>query len=343
MSRYELRNKKVLVTGATGMVGQQVVPVLESRGASVHAVGNCHEIWAMGYTADGVDLLNPIAVSNFFACHGPFHCVLHLAGDNGGLFFTARRQFDIFSSNTLMGLNLLRECVEQKVEKVISLVASCAYEDTTCWPDGEPDGPIPEDSPFGVLYPYAFNEGSPHPTVAGHGYAKRNLQIASRMMAQQGMSTLSVCLCPPTLFGPKQRCDERAKFIGALVKKICDAQKNNLPAVEFMGTGKALREVMYVKDAAELIVRGMETYDNPNEPLNLGPGWEKSVKDFARCAAWVSGYEGERKFVGGEDGQLRKRLDCTGSKKYLGEFQLTPLSDALKETVDDYRRGQGPD
>lgn len=268
---------------------------------------------------------------------GDINLVFHIAGHNGGLAFNQDFPADIFVRNTQMGMNVLDACRRFKVEKVVSVVASCAYPEfklrcvlanaTSCTRE-----------PHEVMAEWDFLLGEPHDSVACHGYAKRNLQLASSFMKKQyGLN--AVCVCPTTLYGPGDSFDpQRTKILGGMVKRFVDAKRNQLTNVTCWGSGEPKREFLYVHDCASLLVKCMEKYGDSDHPLNLGTGQEYSVKEVAETVARCVGYTGKIWWdTSKPDGQLRKRLDLTKMHKVLGEFPFTPFEKGVAETVRAYR------
>lgn len=336
-----LYGKRILVTGYTGFLGQHITEYLKNQ--------NSHVLYPRNYIGGGrlerTDLLNFEIVKGLFKAANP-DVVLHLAGYNGGISFNLENPADIFFRNTVMGLNVLEAAKQNKIKKVVSIVASCAYPEEQ-WIDIPQRGSYdffemkkcvdrqtcPEDE---------FFKGPIHDSVAPHGYAKRNLQLASKFYNQQyGLN--AVCLCPTTLYGPGDTYDlSRTKVMGALVKKIVDAKQQNLPELVMYGSGAAKREFIYVKDAAQLICEAAPLYNDSSIPLNIGSGQEIQIKDLVELISKIVGYSGTIKWdISKPDGQLRKKLDSSKLENLLGEsmkatFNFTSLKDGIKETIQDY-------
>jgi len=136
------------------------------------------------------------------------------------------------------------------------------------------------------------------------------------------------------LYGPKDNFDPSSSHvIPALIKKCVDAVRNGDRQIEVWGTGKATREFLYVEDAAEGIVLATEHYSQP-EPVNLGAGFEISIRDLVTLIVDMTGFKG--KVVWDEtkpDGQPRRMLDTTRAEKYFGFKAKTSLGEGLKKTV----------
>lgn len=310
---------KILVTGATGFLGKHLVAKLkEDPTNNVYALPPSCQI------PGGLE--NYKNAQYFLRFYEPDY-VYHLAGYNGSIKTNLDFPADIFYRNTLMGLNVLRACAEWKVKKVVSVVASCSYSDET-FDDGEP----------GVMREPWFLDGRPHESVACHGFAKRNLQIASEFYhTQYGLN--AVCACPTTLYGPGDRFDpERSKVMGGLIRKFVQAADSGQDKVELWGTGVAQREFLFVRDAAELLIRTMQHYDKPWLPINLGTGQEYTIRELAEWIAKLAGFKGSIEWDPSyPDGQLRKRLCTRLMRKHLGFFVPTPIEQGILETIQYFR------
>jgi GDP-L-fucose synthase len=246
--------------------------------------------------------------------------VFHLAGHNGGIAFNLAHPADIFHHNSLMALNLLDACARAGTRRVVSTVASCAYGDEGA----------------AVLSPQRFLHGLPHETVACHGFAKRSLYLASQFYRQQyGLD--AICVCPTTLYGPGDSYDPlRTKVVGAMVKRFVDAAEAGLDEVVCWGTGRPLRELLYVADCVDMLVNVAMADDvDGSLPINLGSGQETSLADLAGLVADRAGYTGRVRWDEFRpDGQMRKALDTQG-RDWLGRGS-TPLVSGIDMTIADY-------
>jgi GDP-L-fucose synthase len=320
-----MSKQTVLVTGGSGFLGRHVVQKLrENPDLRVAAIGQTSRI-EKGISVIGCDLTNPGEVDRLFRVLSPGY-VYHLAGYNGGIEFNRLNPARIFHDNTLMALNILEACKNHKVTKLLSVVASCAYPSLTLNIDGE----LVERE---FLFQNNFLDGEPHPSVACHAYAKRNLYLASRFYREQH-NLNAICVCPTTLYGPGDSFDpQRTKVMAALVKRFVDAADEGLPSVTCWGTGNAWREFLYVADAADCLVYAMDHYNHP-ELLNLGTGQELLLKSLVRLVARIAGFSGEIYWDHEKPtGQIRK---CLVSNVFANRAFL-PLEQGIEKTVAYYR------
>ena len=174
-------------------------------------------------------------------------------------------------------------------------------------------------------------------TNAPYGIAKKALLVQLQAYRQQyGFN--GIYLLPVNLYGPGDNFDPRSSHvIPALIKKCCDAMQAGEQEIEIWGTGTATREFLYVQDCAEAIVRATEQYQG-SEPVNLGAGFEISIKDLADKIVALTGYQGRIVWDSTKpDGQPRRMLDTSRAREYFGFTAKTSFDEGLKKTIDWYR------
>jgi nucleoside-diphosphate-sugar epimerase len=125
--------------------------------------------------------------------------------------------------------------------------------------------------------------------------------------------------------------------IPALIKKCVDAIDGGADHIDCWGTGSASREFIYAADAAEGILLATEHY-NGSEAINIGAGFEITIKELAEKIAKITGFEGEIRWDPSKpDGQPRRRLEVSRAKKYFGFKAETSFDEGLKATIDWYK------
>lgn len=319
----ELAGKKVFVTGGFGFLGKYVVKQLENFGALVWTAP--HGILPL----NGMDFLNKkdcdIAVRDA-------DYVFHLAGHNFGIKGNIESPADIFYQNSVMGLQIIDSCYRLGVKKLVSVVASCAYNPGPYW--------MGEEKGFeeGYCDEPDFLNGTPHESVEGHGYAKRNIQIASLLYKRQHGCNF-VTACPTTLYGPGDKFGPDSKVLGSLVRRFVDAKDENAQSVTCWGTGKPRREFLYVEDCAKLLVGVLCKYNESRYPINLGTGHEFSIKELATLVAQRVGFSGEIIWdISKPDGEFRKLLVCDTAKELFPNFVPTSIETGIDATIAAYRK-----
>jgi len=306
-----LGTKRILVTGGTGFLGEHLVKKLEERG--------CKNVFVP--QSQDYDLVQMEAVKRLYHDSSP-NIVIHLAARVGGIGANRENPGSFFYQNLMMGVQMMEEGRLFGVEKFIAIGTICAYPKFT---------PVPfkEDNLW---------NGYPEETNAPYGLAKKMLLVQSQAYRQQyGFS--SIYLLPVNLYGPGDNFDpEFSHVIPALIKKVCDAKERGEKHVVAWGSGKVSREFLYVEDAAEGIVLATEKYTK-SDPVNLGTGFEISIKDLAGLICELAGFDGEIEWdTSMPDGQPRRCLDTSRARKEFGFEARTDFREGLRRTIAWYEK-----
>jgi GDP-L-fucose synthase len=239
----------------------------------------------------------------------------------GGIGANRKHPGQFFYDNLMMGAMLMEQARLARVEKFVAVGTICAYPKFTPVPFREED----------------LWTGYPEETNAPYGLAKKMLLVqAQAYRAEYGFN--AIYLLPVNLYGPRDNFDpDSSHVIPALIKKCVDAVGRGDPVVEIWGTGRATREFLFVDDAAEGLLLAAEHYDG-DEPVNLGAGFEISIRDLAELIARLTGFSGRLAWdVSQPDGQPRRCLDTSRATRYFGFRATTPLEEGLRRTIDWYR------
>jgi len=306
----ELAGKKIVVTGGSGFLGRHVVAELSARGAVTFVPRQTQ-----------YDLIDRLACRRLLADAAP-DLVLHLAAQVGGIGANRENPGWYFFSNLMMGTQLIEECRLAKVSKVVTIGTICAYPKMT---------PVPfrEDELW---------NGYPEETNAPYGLAKKMLLVQGQAYRQQyGMNV--VHLLPVNLYGPGDNFDPGSSHVvPALIKKVQDAIDEGRDHIVVWGTGKASREFLYVEDAARGICLAAQAYDGA-EPVNLGAGFEVTIRDLAATICRLMGFTGEVRWDPNKpDGQPRRCLDTERAERLFGFRATTSFEEGLRRTIEWYRR-----
>lgn len=302
---------KVLVTGSSGFLGQHLLRVLEReghRGAALPSV-IC-------------DLRDVDEARETFLAVKP-DVLIHAAAVVAGVAYNLEHQADMLYENCLLNLQTFEAARQAKVPRIISISSACAY-------------------PAEPVYPYeAFVEddlweGPPDQSVIGYGMAKR-LQILQGELYERQYGMLIQSLVLPNMYGPGDHFDDRSHVVSALIKRFVEAKEIDAPYVIVWGTGKAIREMLYVEDAAIAIVQILDSVTRWRGPLNVGTSVAVSVREIAETIARVVGYTGTIAFDDSKpEGPLVKRMDHRLCIDLFPSFSHTLFEDGIEKAVKYY-------
>ncbi len=318
-SIIELRTKRIMVTGGSGFLGSYIVQKLKERG--------CNNIFIP--TIENYDLVQMEAVKRAYQDAKP-DIVIHLAAVVGGIGANKENPGKFFYDNLMMGAQLIEAGRQMGIEKFVALGTICCYPKFTPVPFREED----------------LWNGYPEETNAPYGLAKKMLLVQSQAYRQQyGFN--SIFLMPVNLYGPGDNFNPQSyHVIPAIIKKCFDAQKRGLipkgtvPEIVVWGTGKPTREFLYVEDAAEGILLATEKYNKP-DPVNLGAGFEISIKELVELIARLTGFQGKIVWDSSKpDGQPRRMLDTSKAFREFGFKAKTKFEEGLKRTIEWYKNNK---
>lgn len=304
------KNKSVVVTGGTGFLGSFIIDQLEAMKEGVKPFAP---------RSKDYNLVNPDACHRLMRDVKP-QIVIHCAAFYGGIWINQLHPGKIFYENLVMGANLMEASRQAGVEKFVGIGTACSY-------PGYLEGDLKEDQLW---------DGPPHETVINYGLTKKMMAVQGWAYRKEfNFNAIHVLLT--NLYGPRDTFHiRRAHVVSALIKKFVDAVQQNAFEVEVWGTGKPIREFLYVEDCAEGILRATELY-NDSKPVNIGTGVGTSIRELVELIRELTGFKGELRWNAEKpDGQMRKLLDVMRMKKELNWQPPTSLRDGLRKTIDWY-------
>ena len=305
---FELRGKRVFVTGHTGMVGAAIMRRLERE--------DCDIVLA---SRRDLDLRQSDAVDHFMSQTKP-DAIFVAAGKVGGIRANSAYPADFIVDNLAIALNTIRAAHRCKVKKLVYLGSSCIYPRLAPQP----------------MSPDLLLTGSLEPTNQWYAIAKiAGIKLCEAYRLQHGSDFVSVM--PTNLYGPGDNYHPDDSHVpAALLRRFYEAKINNIQSVLVWGTGRPRREFLAVDDLADACIFVMQRY-SASELVNIGTGEDLTIADFACLVADVVGYQGKIEFDNSRpDGAPRKLLDVSHINS-LGWRATTPLREGLERMYADFR------
>jgi len=301
-------NSKIFITGHNGLVGNSILQHLRKK--------NFRKLFIADRKT--LDLRNQDKVLNFFKIK-KFDYVINCAGKVGGIYANNKYRADFIYDNIMIQNNVIYSSYSTKVKSLIFLGSSCIYPKNSKIPMKETDllsGKLEETNE-----PYAIAK------IAG-------IKMCESFNHQY--KTDYKCLMPCNLFGPNDNYDlSSSHFLPALIKKIYYAKKNGAKEVLIWGSGKPLREIMYVDDLADACLFFLKK-KTKQSLINIGSGIEYSILDYAKIIARKIDYKVKFIFDKSKpDGMKRKLVDSSLAKKYGWKSNIS-FEAGLEKTIKNF-------
>ncbi len=305
----DLTKKNICITGGAGFLGTHLINNLHMQGANNIFVPKIEDY----------DLVQIEDVKHMLKDSDP-DVIIHLAAHVGGIGANMARPAEFFYDNLLMGVQLMHQAWQNKVEKFVAIGTICAYPKFTPVPFKEEN----------------LWDGYPEETNAPYGLAKKMLLVQSQAYRQQ-YGWNSIFLLPVNLYGPGDNFNPASSHvIPALIRKCLEAKAQGEDHIIAWGDGSPTREFVFVKDAALGIRLATEHY-NSSEPVNIGSNFEISIKDLLEKIAHMTGFTGNIVWdTSKPNGQPRRKLDTSRAEQEFGFKANTDFDEGLQQTIDWY-------
>ena len=301
------------IFGARGMAGSAICRALDRAGY--------HQ--QLKPSRQQVDLLDPLAVQQWFSEHKPTVVVL-AAAKVGGIQANNTYPADFLLENLKIQTHVIETAWRSGVRRLLFLGSSCIYPKFA-------EQPIKEES---------LLTGQLEPTNEWYAIAKiSGIKLCEALRKQHGFDAIS--LMPTNLYGPGDNYHpDNSHVLPALIRRFHEAVEAKSPSVTCWGTGSPLREFLYIDDLAEASVLVLEKWMlSKDQPvfLNVGTGIDCSILELARVVAKATGFQGDIRWnTSKPDGTPKKQLDISRIKQ-LGWSSRITLTEGIQFTVKDFQ------
>jgi GDP-L-fucose synthase len=307
------KNRKIYLAGHSGMVGSAIKRKLEADGYTNLIYRELSEL----------NLIRQTEVEEFFAEQKP-DVVIVAAAKVGGILANNTYRAEFIYDNLMIESNIIQQAYSVNVKKLIFLGSSCIYPKLAAQPLKEEY--LLSDYLEFTNEPYAIAK------IAG-------IKLCENYYRQYGSNFYSVM--PTNLYGPNDNFNlETSHVLPALIRKFHEAKKKNLPSVTLWGTGKPMREFMFVDDLAEAVVFALENIDAENiykkgiSHINIGTGEDLTISELANIISEVTSYSGSIEYdTSKPDGTPRKLMDVSRINQ-LGWKYKTGLKEGIEKTYE---------
>jgi GDP-L-fucose synthase len=302
--------KVILVTGGTGLVGN-AIKYISSEYENKYTF--------IFISSKQCDLTNMDKTKEMFETYRPNY-VIHLAACVGGLFKNMNNKVEMLEKNLIINYNVVKCSHEYKVEKLIACLSSCIF------PDNIKSYPIDESM---------LHEGPPHFSNDAYAYSKRMLEIHC-CSYRENYGDNFTCIIPTNIYGPHDNFDlENGHVLPALLHKCFLAKQKNENFI-ICGSGKPLRQFIFSRDLAKIIMIIFEKNIIENIIISVPEENEISIGDVGKMIAEKFDYKEKVTFdTSYSDGQYKKTVGIQKLKQILDDnFHFTHINDGIKITVE---------
>jgi GDP-L-fucose synthase len=292
--------KKILVTGGSGLVGKSLKKIIPD---------------AVYISSSDFDLTNETSVIKLFETYHPT-VIVHLAAKVGGIIDNINYPYDYFTENILMNTLLLKYSLKYNVDRFIGILSTCIY------PDKSDVYPLNENQ---------LHTGPPTETNFSYGYSKRCLAVQIDAINKQH-STKYNYLIPCNLYGDNDKDDEnKSHFVTSLIKKIYDANLNDLNKITLFGDGTPIRQFMHADDLSKIIKLCID--NDITENFNVANDEVYSINEMAHIALDATNSKHLKIMydTSKPNGQYRKDVSNSKFKKIFPKFEFIKLSEGIKK------------
>lgn len=300
------KSTRIYIAGHKGLVGSAILRALKAKGYNS----------LIFKASDDLDLRNQLVVNKFYKKENP-EVVINAAARVGGILANKTLPYQFLMENMQIQNNLIDGAFKSNSKKFIFLGSSCIY---------------PKFAPQPLREEYLLTD-SLEPTNEWYALAKiAGVKACQSIRKQYGKDFVS--LMPTNLYGFNDNFDLHSSHVlPAMIRKFHDAKEKNLSNVTLWGTGKPMREFLFVDDLATAVIYAIEN-KLPHYLYNVGTGNDISIKELAHIVKKIVGFVGTIKWdITKPDGTPRKLMDISKIRA-VGWTHKIDLEDGIGKTYD---------
>lgn len=300
---------KILLTGANGMVGKNILDVAKK-----------YQHKFLSPSSKELDLLDANATQLYIQKHKP-DMVIHAAGIVGGIQANMAQPVKFLVDNMQMGLNILTSANNNNIDLFLNLSSSCMYPRDAL-------NPLSED---------LILKGELEPTNEGYALAKITSTRLCEYICKENPERLYKTIIPCNLYGRFDKFDPNySHMIPAVIRKIDEAKKAKQQEVDIWGDGEARREFMYAEDLAEFVFYAIDNFEAMPQNLNVGLGIDYTINEYYQAIAKVIGFTGTFKHDLSKPTGMKQKLIDDKKLKEFGWAYKTELEAGIQKTYEFY-------
>tara|TARA_B100000212_G_C27383267_1_gene538045 strand:+ start:2300 stop:3241 length:942 start_codon:yes stop_codon:yes gene_type:complete len=297
------KTDKILITGASGLVGTNLLKELVKNGYEVMGLDSKNDLRSFDLTAR--------IFSNFKPS-----IVFHLAAKVGGIHANSNYKADFYSDNVLINTNIVNACLKYGTNYIFAMGTGCAY---------------PKRLENHILYEKDFLDGIPEFTNDAYAYAKRGLLVHLNSLAESQSLCFTYCI-PANIYGPYDNFHQlNSHVVPGLIRRFCDSVIDKKEEIFIWGDGSAKRDFLYIDDCVDAIIKLANL--KYQGAVNVSSKNLTSIKDLANLINLESGFKGLIKYDTSKlTGQKQRIMDSSIMDKLCWSPKFE-LKNGIKRTV----------
>jgi GDP-L-fucose synthase len=299
----------ILITGGTGFIGKNLQKISDENFIFV--------------SSKDVDLKDVKSTMEYFDrfIDGD-SSVINLAAVVGGIKFNTDNQRKLLYDNIEIQKNIFENCRRKNVKKIVSSLSTCVMPDLANYP-----------ARIGYTYPmyeYDLRVASPPDSNAGYAYAKKLLLFESDY-TNNNSDVKSITFVPSNVYGPYDNFDnDDAHFVSAMIRKVSALKEGE--TLEVWGTGKEMRQQLYVEDLCRAIIILLDNYEDGNVPIIISPDENLTIEHMTSAIIQALGKNNKTGYVKKYAGQIRKDASNGLFKSLYPDFTFTDFETGIEKT-----------